>query len=149
MKTVGEILEQAQRLGLDCSERTFWKYHQMRLLPKGRKIQGRGNATYFPDETVLRLWIIHFLTQQLEFSLSDVSRYRWPQFECQNADPKRGVSGEFILTAKDELDKSRDAALDKLVGELVKHLTAETEDAKPAKSVHGHRAPVSNKTEWR
>ena len=28
------------------------------LVPKGRKIQGRGNALYFPEETVLHLYVL-------------------------------------------------------------------------------------------
>jgi DNA-binding transcriptional MerR regulator len=130
MNTVTNIVRQARALGLDCSERTFWKYHQLRLLPRGQKIRGRGNAVYFPDETVLRLWIIHFLTQQLEFTLSEVSRYPWYQFECPNAAPTFQISPEFIVTAKHQFDKARDAALHKLVGELLTHLTSETEKAK-------------------
>jgi hypothetical protein len=123
MKTVTEILNEVGKVGVVCTERTFWKYHQLRLLPRGRKKQGGGNVVYFPDETVFRLWLINFLTKKLEFDLSDVSRYSWSQVESGNdvCAPER-ISGEFILRAKNEYDKAKDTALQQLVDRLMKHL---------------------------
>jgi hypothetical protein len=129
MKTVAEILNQVRKVGVVCTERTFWKYHQLRLLPCGRKIPGQGNVVYFPDETALRLWLVHFLTKELEFSLSDVSRYPWSQFESvHEMSALERLPGEFILTAKNEYDKAKDATLRQLLDSLMKHLESATDN---------------------
>jgi hypothetical protein len=127
MISVAEVLKRAEQLGLECPNRTFWRYYQLGFLPRGHKVPGRGNVLYFPDETALRLWVIHFLTQQLGLTFSEVARYPWSQFECQNTKPMCSISGEFVLTAKHQFDKIRDAALHKFVGELVNQLTETTE----------------------
>ena len=123
MNTVAEVLKQARRQGLDCSRRTFWNYYLSGFLPKGHKIPGKGNVLYFPGETVLRLRIIQFLMEQLDFRLSELSRYPWSQFECRPTQSLFSISDEFVLTAKRQYDKMRDAALHKFLGELVDHLT--------------------------
>jgi hypothetical protein len=53
-----EVLKLAEQLGVKCSLRNFWMHHDRGLVPKGRKIQGRGNALYFPEETVLHLYVL-------------------------------------------------------------------------------------------
>jgi len=129
MKTVEQILKEVRKVGVVCTERTFWKYHQLRLLPSGKKIPGQGNTAYFPDETALRLWLIHFLTKKLELNLSDISRYPWPQFESlHDASAVMDIPGELMLTAKTEYDKTKDAALRHLVDQLMKHLESSADN---------------------
>ena len=102
MNTVEQILERLGTFGVKCSKRTLWKYHEYRLLPEGRKLPGAGNVVYFPDEAVVRIWMIHFLTGELDFKLSELSKYRWPDFEWHPWS-KLGVSREFAFEVKDEL----------------------------------------------
>lgn len=128
MKTVAQVLDEAEKLRAGCTERTFWKYHKLRILSQGRKVSGRGNITYFPDDTAVRLWLIHFLATQLEFSLSDISRYPWSQFEAaQVTPPKNTIPGELVLEAKNQCDKGKDKIIREIVGHLMKHLQSGTE----------------------
>src|SRR6266481_215229 len=53
-----EVLKLAEQLGVKCSVRNFWMHHDRGLVPTGRKIAGRGNALYFPEETVLHLYVL-------------------------------------------------------------------------------------------
>jgi DNA-binding transcriptional MerR regulator len=128
MKTVAQVLEEAQKRRVGCTERTFWKYHKLGLLPEGRKISGRGNAVYFPDDTALRLWIIQLLTKELEFSLSDISRYPWSQFEVDQLKlPLHTYPGELILETKNQYDKLKGAFLRQLIDKLVEDLKSATD----------------------
>lgn len=54
MLVLTEVLNEARRVGLKCTPRTFWKYHSMELVPAGKKRGGRGNVPYFPDDMPVR-----------------------------------------------------------------------------------------------
>ncbi len=119
MKKVAEVLEEAEGLGAGCTERTFWKYQKLGLLSEGRKISGQGNVVYFPDDTALRLWIIQLLTKELEFSLSDIARYPWSQFEVDQVNlPPDSHPGKLILETKNRYGKLKG----KFVGEFIDKL---------------------------
>jgi len=94
-------------------------------LPEGLKLPGKGNRVYLPDETIVRIWMIHFLTEELDFKLSELSKYRWPDFEWQRLS-KLGVSREFVFETKGKLARSRQADLDNVVQDLMKHLPQES-----------------------
>lgn len=128
MKTVDEILKQADELGARCTERTFWKYHKLGLLPEGLKITGRGNVLYFPNDTALRLLIIQLLTKEMQLSLSDISRYPWAQVEpTQLKSPREWrPSDDFILEAKSRFDRAKDTMVREVIEKLLKDLTSGT-----------------------
>jgi len=69
-----EILQQARTLGVKISVRTFWKYYEAGLLPKGKKIAGRGNVAYFPSKTVFYLYFAAFLKSWRPLPLSVAAR---------------------------------------------------------------------------
>ena len=121
MKTLAKVLHEAEELRARCTERTFWKYHKLRLLPERQKLPGKGNTAYFPDDTPLRLWLIHFLATQLEFSLSDISRYPWSQFEApQVASPGHTIPGELMLEARNRYDREKDKIVRQIIEQLMK-----------------------------
>lgn len=131
MKTVGEVLRHARKLSVECTARTFWKYHKLGLLPKGYKISGRGNVIYFPDDTAVRLWLVQFLSKELEFNLTEISRYSWSQFESTQAvwrPTADWASGEFILEAKRHCARGKDALLRQLLDFLMNHLVPAKND---------------------
>lgn len=116
MKTIRDVLRNAQLDGVPCTSRTFWNYHRLGLLPEGQKIPGRGNKVFFPDNTNARLWLIHILTNRVGFSIADLKRYPWAQhrqgtriLEIPKAIPKA------IYGAKQEIQLSRDRALKKAI----------------------------------
>jgi hypothetical protein len=125
MITVDQTLDSLRTFGVTCSRRAFWKYHKHQLLPEGLKLPGKGNRVYLPDETIVRIWMIHFLTEELDFKLSELSKYRWPDFEWQRLS-KLGVSREFVFETKGKLARSRQADLDNVVQDLMKHLPQES-----------------------
>ena len=128
MKTVPQVLDEAQKLRARCTERTFWKYHKLGLLPEGQKIAGKGNVMYYPEDTALRLWFIHFLTKELEFSLSDIARYPWSQFEDAHlVSPLNGIPGELILEAKNQCRQAKRTMLRQLIEKLVQDLKSGTD----------------------
>src|ERR1700693_4642081 len=79
MNTVRDVLLQVKKMGIRCTERTFWHYHKLRLLPDGQKISGCGNVVFFQDDTALRIWFIVLLTKDFDFSIPEVCRYPWSQ----------------------------------------------------------------------
>jgi hypothetical protein len=56
-----EVLRLAEQLGVKCSVRNFWMHHDRGLVPKGRRIPGRGNVLYFPQETALHLYVLSIM----------------------------------------------------------------------------------------
>jgi hypothetical protein len=120
MKTIDEVLEEVRVMGTECSERSLWKYHKLRLIPGGRKVSGEGNKVFFPEGTALRLWLVRLLTDELGFSLSDVVRLPWSQLEGRRPVwSSIKVPGELVLAVRDECNKARDKLLLQLVGKLV------------------------------
>lgn len=112
MDTVRDVLKKAKKLGAKCTERTLWHYYKLRLLPEGQKISGRGNVVFFPRDTALRIWLISFLTAELGFSLSEICRYPWAQFDTGDAfSTFRGLPEDFVFSAKQKLQKSREDSL--------------------------------------
>jgi hypothetical protein len=75
MKTIVESLEKTGTLGIKCAISTFWKYYSLGLLPQGKKIRGRGNALYVPDDTHLRIRLIQFLNESIGIPLDELSRF--------------------------------------------------------------------------
>jgi len=127
MKTLAQVLEEAEKLGAECTERTFWKYHKLRLLPKGQKKSGGGNLLYFPNDTALRIWIIQLLTKELEFSLSDISQYPWSQFEVNHSEWRPNMyPGELVLETKNQYDKLKGTFLRQVIDKLVEELKSGT-----------------------
>ena len=113
-------MSEVQELGVQCTERTFWKYHKLGLLPEAQKKRGEGNVAYFPDDTPLRLWFIEFLTKKLEFSLSEVSRVPWHQFASKSHN--MWIPGDFALEAKNRYHGMKDQALVDIVEKLLNEL---------------------------
>jgi hypothetical protein len=112
METVRDVLKKAKKLGAKCTERTFWHYHKLRLLPEGQKISGRGNVAFFPGDTAVRIWLVYFLTAELGFSISEIARYPWAQFDIGNAlSTFHGLPEDFVFGAKQKLQKSREDSL--------------------------------------
>jgi DNA-binding transcriptional MerR regulator len=126
MKTVEQTLDCLRTFGVACGKRTLWKYHEYGLLPEGQKSPGGGNRVYFPDETIVRIWMIHFLTESLDFKLSELSKYRWPDFEWHPTSTL-GVSREFVFRMKNKLAKSRQRDLHNVVQGLMKRLPEEAD----------------------
>jgi hypothetical protein len=82
MLTLTDVQETTKKWGLDFNTRTFWKYYQMGLLPKGQKIKGRGNVLYFPEETPQRLFAVHWMSNVVCIPLAEIKRIttnRWGQ----------------------------------------------------------------------
>jgi hypothetical protein len=123
MKRVAQVLEEAKKMGAGCTERNLWKYHKLDLLPGGRKIPGHGNVAYFPDDTALRIWIIHLLTHELRFGLSDISQYPWSQFEGAQIQLRPGMyPGELIFDAKNRYDKLKSKFVRDFIDKLIENL---------------------------
>jgi hypothetical protein len=61
MLTISKVLSDARALGIKLAPRSFWNYCEQGLLPKGRKLPGRGNCTYFPADTLLQLYVVLLL----------------------------------------------------------------------------------------
>lgn len=95
----------------------------MGLLPGGQKIPGQGNVFYFPDDTLLRLWLIALLMSEMNLSLSDISRYPWPEVEGgQGAVAPNAWSGDFLLNAKKQCQRAKHEAMSTVIKQLVKEL---------------------------
>jgi hypothetical protein len=58
MLTVSKVLSDAKTLGIRLSPRSFWSYCEQGLLPKGKKLSGYGNCSYFPADTLSRLYVL-------------------------------------------------------------------------------------------
>ena len=86
--TLSEVLGELRHTGFRSTARTFWKYTGLGLLPKGKKIPGRGNVLYFPADTVKRLRTIDFLNKDVGIPLHQLKRMRdW----FQGADFRRSL----------------------------------------------------------
>lgn len=108
MKRLNAVLKDARKYGVQCTERTFWKYHRMGLLPEGQKLSGHGNVVFFPDETVMRLRLIQLLTKEMEFTLQDVAKYPWSQLDPISNVWFGEVISEDVLEAKNSYQKAKD-----------------------------------------
>jgi hypothetical protein len=116
METVRDVLKKAKKLGAKCTERTFWHYHKLRLLPEGQKISGRGNVVFFPGDTAVRIWLVYFLTAELGFSIAEVCRYPWAQFNMGDAVTSlHQLPEDFVFGAKQKLQQSRDDNLKRMI----------------------------------
>src|SRR5215469_9050610 len=126
MKTLNAILDDAKRFRIPCTERTFWKYYKLGLLPEGRKIPGKGNVVFFPNDTLLRLWLIAFMKEEMNSSLADISHCPLPEFDIGDGDlPPNIWTGDFLLKAKRECQKAKREAMLTVINELVKALESE------------------------
>ena len=67
------VLAKARKLGIKCTPRTFWRYHELGLLPKGRKMPGYGNVVYFPPSTEFSLWWIEYFSKELQIPLIQIA----------------------------------------------------------------------------
>jgi hypothetical protein len=145
MKTVQEILKDVKKMGARCPRRTFWHYHKLRLLPEGQKISGRGNVVFFPDDTALRIWLIYFLTTELEFSISELRRYPWAQFNIGDAVSSFDqLPEDFIFGAKRKLQKLRDDSL-KYIMENISAVIGVAGTGGNSAAVEIHNSPQSGK----
>ncbi len=117
MNTMREVMAQAKKLGVRCTERTFWHYHKLGLLPEGRKISGYGNVIFFPNDTATRLWLIGFLTKQLGLKISDLRRFPWAEFKALPATNNR-LPKEFVFAAKRDFENARAACLKKVLASI-------------------------------
>jgi len=143
MNTVRDVLRKAKKLGAKCTERTFWHYHKLRLLPEGQKISGRGNVVFFPDDTALRIWLIYFLTTELEFRISELQRYPWAQFNIGDAVSSFDqLPEDFIFGAKQKLQKSRDDSLKRIM-ENIGAIVGAVRTGENSAAVEIHNSPQS------
>lgn len=122
MNSMRDVMKQARKLGVACTERTFWHYHKLGLLPGGQKIPGYGNVIFFPPDTGTRLWLIYILTKKLRFNISDLRSYPWSQFKTVPATNFK-LSKEVIFAAKQEFENARAASLRKVVESISVFLT--------------------------
>ncbi len=74
MLTLKEVLDKLGDMGVDFAPRTFWKYVDMGLLPKGRKLPGQGNLFFFPEDTPQRIAQLYTLNKDLGFPLHLLQR---------------------------------------------------------------------------
>jgi len=74
--TLADILTGVRSGGVPFTARTFWKYYQLGLLPKGRKLQGRGNVLYFPPQTPQRILWIDVLNKKVGIGLEALAKHR-------------------------------------------------------------------------
>lgn len=130
--TLSEVLGELRQAGFRSTARTFWKYAGLGLLPKGKKIPGRGNVLYFPAGTVKRLRTIDFLNKDVGIPLHQLRRMRdWFQGEdfsrsvlWQDPTPLRLVAwfasalAESGLLQKKRLSRADVAELGKIRDEL-------------------------------
>jgi DNA-binding transcriptional MerR regulator len=120
-----------------CTERTFWKYHKLGLVPEGQKVPGNGNVAYFPDDTPLRLWLINFLTRQLEFSLQDIAGYPWEQFErSQRRLTQNHIPDEVVVETKNQFKREKRRMIQELIGRLIGDLTSGKNDRRSERWNH-------------
>jgi len=66
MLTATEVLDEARRIGAKTALQTFWKYVRLGLIPKGSKIRGHGNVSFYPPDTPQRLKEIQTLSKDLK-----------------------------------------------------------------------------------
>lgn len=137
--TLSEVLGELRQAGFRSTARTFWKYAGLGLLPKGKKIPGRGNVLYFPAGTVKRLRTIDFLNKDVGIPLHQLRRMRdWFQGEdfsrsvlWQDPTPLRLVAwfasalAETGLFGKQKLSQADLAVLKKIRDEFTQRLRAE------------------------
>ena len=130
--SLSEVLGELRQAGFRFTARTFWKYAGLGLLPKGKKIPGRGNVLYFPADTVKRLRTIDFLNKEVGIPLNKLRRMRdWFQGDdfsrsvlWQNPTPLRLVAwfasalAETGLLQKKRLSRADVAELGKIRDEL-------------------------------
>ncbi len=69
MITLEQICSDLKDMKVNFAPRTFWRYIELGLLPKGQKLKGKGNILYFPEDTVKRIAQIEFLKQDLGLPL--------------------------------------------------------------------------------
>jgi hypothetical protein len=69
MLTLEEILHKLRGMGVEFAPRTFWKYVDMGLLQEGRKLPGRGNVFFFPEDTPERIRQLYTLNKDVGFPL--------------------------------------------------------------------------------
>jgi hypothetical protein len=74
MLTLTDIQTETRRWGFEFTPQTFWKYYRLGLLPKGKKIKGRGNAMYFPENTPQRLFAVHWMSNVVCIPLAEIQR---------------------------------------------------------------------------
>jgi hypothetical protein len=145
METVRDVLKKAKKLGAKCTERTFWHYHKLRLLPDGQKISGRGNVVFFPRDTAVRIWLVYFLTAELGFSISEIARYPWAQFDIGNTlSAFHGLPEDFVFGTKRKLQKLRDDSLKYIMKNISAVIGVAGTGGNPT-AVEIHNSPQSGK----
>jgi hypothetical protein len=83
--TLTDIEEATKKWDFAFNARTFWKYYRLGLLPKGKKIRGRGNVMYFPSETPKRLFAVHWMSTVMGIPLAEIRRIT--KGKCENLTP--------------------------------------------------------------
>lgn len=68
-KTLEQVRNEVREMGVPVTQRTFWRYIEMGLLPQGEKYPGMGNIFYFSDDTPERVMRIQMLKKDLGISL--------------------------------------------------------------------------------
>jgi hypothetical protein len=119
METIVECLEKATALGNKCAMSTFWKYNSLGLLPKGKKIRGRGNALYVADDTHLRIQLIQFLNESIGIPLDELSLV-FGAHTSNNADlwPSQPLPRRVTKLVKQEYQELKVQALRQLLDRL-------------------------------
>ncbi len=72
--TLEQILRRLDDKGVEFAPRTFWKYVELGLLDKGRKLPGEGNLFFFPNDTPERIAQLSALNKDLGFTLDLLQR---------------------------------------------------------------------------
>lgn len=72
-QSLSDIRRRAQKLGVKCTVRTFWRYYNLGMLPKGRKFPGYGNVLWFRPGTEIVLWWVEFLSTTVGIPLVNIA----------------------------------------------------------------------------
>jgi hypothetical protein len=139
MQTVHESLEKAASLGAKCALSTFWKYSSLGLLPKGKKIRGRGNALYVTDDTHLRIRAIQFFSEALAIPLEELSRFIGacdPNYA--HLLPPQPLSGRCLKHIKAEFYESKERAFCSFLDRLPEMVHSRQKIRRPARVAQEH-----------
>lgn len=67
--TLEQVRRETRKMGVNITPRTFWRYIELGLLPRGQKYPGQGNVFFFPEDTPQRIVQIQTLKKELGIPL--------------------------------------------------------------------------------
>jgi len=89
MKSIEEVRQDVEkRYGMSFSNQTWWNWFKAGLIPEARKIAGRGNALFMPDDASLHIGRIRLLS---ELGVTQKALKQW-SIAKQKGAPLTGLS---------------------------------------------------------